>query len=584
MKDILMIKRGLSKICSESEKEIISKINDKSIKVVSFDLFDTLVNRFVSNHDYIFRLLEKKYNDKYSCNDNITKIRIIAEKQARKNSIKEEISLEDIYDNFPSAYKDRIVWLMQKEIELEENVCVKNLNTYQLYEEALKSKKKVYIITDTYLPKKCIENILSKNGFSNYDSLYISSELGCTKRSSNLFKKFHNDTNYMYCEHLHIGDAIRSDYLVPRLLKISCSLIARKRNNTFILKKTSSISVSSDVLINYIKYTSGYDNYYQRIGYEIVGPLLYGYVTWLKNELVTRNIHKVFFLAREGILLNNAFETINGTDNNMDLNIEKNVLRVSRKATTTPLGYSEEALQQRTNIMGYLNRNGFKGKVAIADVGWRGTIQKNLQKIVGNEAYIQGFYYGIIKKKNDSLLRNADAYAFKPNNSGDKALFNIIMSSPSLIELFFLSTDGTTESYNDKYEPILGTPEQNNEVNDEINKLQEAALNFVRYFSKSIEKLNVKMDFTAEDVFIPYESMIRNRCGELARHLAEYNHVDLVSEKFLPEHELSWYLLNPNSFISDFRKSGAKVIFLKKILRIRLPYVEIVSAIRKIFD
>lgn len=581
----LLFKKILSKVFVDSEKSTIRKIKKESIEVVSFDLFDTLVYRNVSDHDYVFELLEQNYNDFFCRKDEIRSIRIEAEKKARKNYNNEEITLGLIYAEFPDEYKDKIQWLMKKEIDLETNICERNSILFRIYNEAVRKQKKIYIISDTYLPKSCLEMILKKTGYTEYMGIYASSEFGYTKRTSKLYKSFHQDNHYAYNNHLHIGDALISDFFVPFSLKIHVSLIGKRQNRASFVKKNNSSKLDCDILQNYISNTSRYTDYYQRLGYEVVGPLLYGYVLWLQRELQKHSISKVFFLAREGILLNLAFEKFYRNSKEFSSReITHKVLRVSRVATSVPLGDYTDSIQQKEYITGYLNDNDFCGNIAVADVGWRGTIQNNLQEIIGDNANIQGFYYGILKKNNILLITNANAYAFGPRKNKSNNLFDVVMAAPSLFELFFLSTDGTTKSYNEKFEPVIAQPDQRNEINEKISRLQEASLVFVEEFSKMIENLGVNLKFDAECVFEPYDNMIRNKSGDLIKYFSDFNHVDNSSIYFLPVHNLLWYLIRPKEFIKDFKQSGAKALFLKKIIRIRFPYIETVSLVRKIFD
>ena len=62
-----------------------------------------------------------------------------------------------------------------------------------------------------YLPKSFLEKILKKNEYNKYDLFYLSNEYGLAKYTSNLYKKFLEDTGYKPSTVLHIGDSIISD-------------------------------------------------------------------------------------------------------------------------------------------------------------------------------------------------------------------------------------------------------------------------------------------------------------------------------------------------------------------------------------
>lgn len=82
-------------------------------------------------------------------------------------------------------------------------------------------------------------------------------------------------------------------------------------------------------------------DFYQKIGYEVVGPILYGYSKWLNETTKKSGIRKLFFLAREGFLLERAFRLFSANEQ------DHCVIRVSRKATALPL------LQRAKNLVMY---------------------------------------------------------------------------------------------------------------------------------------------------------------------------------------------------------------------------------------
>ncbi len=55
------------------------------------------------------------------------------------------------------------------------------------------------------------------------------------------------------------------------------------------------------------------ENYY-RFGYDILGPFLLGFVSWLRQSVVKMGIKKVFFLSRDGHLMMQAYRLLAGDD------------------------------------------------------------------------------------------------------------------------------------------------------------------------------------------------------------------------------------------------------------------------------
>ena len=51
--------------------------------------------------------------------------------------------------------------------------------------------------------------------------------------------------------------------------------------------------------------------YFHDFGYNKLGPLLLCFSNWIYNELNKNNINKVFFLARDGYIMKQAFDIVN---------------------------------------------------------------------------------------------------------------------------------------------------------------------------------------------------------------------------------------------------------------------------------
>ena len=144
---------------------------------VSFDIFDTLVKRYVSLPTDVFDIVELRYNSLHgTSNEKIRgfkELRINAELKARKKII-EEVSIDEIYNfiEFSPAINEE---LKNLELKTEYEVCIPNKSIVGLFNECLKNGKKVIITSDMYLPEDIIKDILSHCGITGYEKLYLSS-------------------------------------------------------------------------------------------------------------------------------------------------------------------------------------------------------------------------------------------------------------------------------------------------------------------------------------------------------------------------------------------------------------------------
>ena len=72
-----------------------------------------------------------------------------------------------------------------------------------------------------------------------------------------------------------------------------------------------------------------------KLGFEIFGPLLFGYTKWLSNQCDNLRINRVFFLSRDGYILEKAF-------NALRKDVKTSYLYVSRKSVIVPAIYFDK--------------------------------------------------------------------------------------------------------------------------------------------------------------------------------------------------------------------------------------------------
>ena len=192
-------------------KKCIEKI--KNCEVVSFDIFDTLVNRCIGNPKEIYLLIEQelrlKYGNKF---EGFANKRIWAEKMAVATSKYGEVTLEEIY-NFLELENKSEVTCLEKNIEIE--ISTVNDEMFDLYQECRHMKKRIFLCSDMYLDKETIKAILDKNGYVEYEKLYLSSERRKRKSDGSLYRELKQELKIDSKKIIHIGDNIKSDYLQP---------------------------------------------------------------------------------------------------------------------------------------------------------------------------------------------------------------------------------------------------------------------------------------------------------------------------------------------------------------------------------
>lgn len=643
------IKKIISQICFSETSQIIDLIKKSRCNIVSFDIFDTLIKRNVQNPTDVFSILERNYCMWHDKHLEIKKMRIEAEYNARKKT-KEDVNIDEIYSCFLGISDDEKQWLINEEIRIEKAVCQKNFEMGKIYDWCIANDYCVIITSDMYLPEKKIIEILNDAGYEKWDKLYLSNKLRKCKSTGSIFKYILDDKKVNSKNMIHIGDSLKGDYLVPKKMNIKSILISagniktKYENKKYISEEKRNGNTSYNVVNSFVKnnLNSSY-TFYQKLGYEVIGPILYGYCKWLEKILCEHEIDKVFFLAREGFILKEASD-IFGMNK-----LKCFVVRVSRKATSLPRLYKasdirdlmnkitvsrinftvndlllscniddkhsteierkcqvsldadvrnlsdsekkslfnilkpyidEISKEQEKNIHGYFKQFDFSGNVAVCDVGWHGTIQNSLRDIFP-DVNITGFYIG--GKDRDENKEKMISFLF--DDSFNHCILKDIMSSPDLFELFFLSTDGTAKYYemdqDGKYYCVQELPEQSDENAQNILDLQRAAYKFVSDFQKLDKKLNIDMDPMV--CTAAYSKFINPPSNETVDQFKCFSFYNITSSPLVSKHGLLYYIIRPKQFVSDFLNHGCKTLFLKNIFKLPLPYADLIDFMRN-FD
>lgn len=325
-----MLQQVKDKLNTASSIDVASIINQiEKYDIVSFDIFDTLLKRNVKNPTDVFEYIENKHNKADFCER-----RIAAEKKARakKNSI--EVTLSDIYAEMPYDFSN-------EELEAESELLIANDWILPVYKYALKSKR-VIITSDMYLPEEFICQILEREGLGGYEKLYLSSSVGKTKHSGELFELIISELGKEN-RLIHIGDSYRSDFEIPKKHGIDAIHIPTKiEKNTFKLKE---VGIEENIINSFLNNTSpiGESKYY-RFGYEKFGMFLWGYSKWLHKSVKDSDIKDVYFFSRDGLIMKKAFDALYN-------DVQTHYLEVSRRSLRVPILWMNYELSHVVNMI-----------------------------------------------------------------------------------------------------------------------------------------------------------------------------------------------------------------------------------------
>lgn len=299
---------------------LYSKIS--KYKYVSFDIFDTLVKRNVNKPKDIFDIIELTVGDDFANK------RVEAEKIARKNNTKSEVTLQNIYEYYPSNNKEKLINL---ELKTEYNAIVPNIPILDVYKKCVEDNKIIFITSDMYWPLDAIKALLKKVGVTKYEKIYLSCDEDKTKSSGELFRYLLRDQELSANELIHIGDHPKSDYKIPMQLGIAAVNIPKVLNRINFKKQYNGIQ--NNYLNSFINntYIGNKDAYYE-FGYSEFGKLLMGYSHWIHRKALEKNIHNLYFFSRDGWIMKKAYDLCVN-----DPEIHTHYLEVSRRSLRGPI-------------------------------------------------------------------------------------------------------------------------------------------------------------------------------------------------------------------------------------------------------
>ena len=336
----------LSQVVSPISKEVPDPFKKalNNIEVVSFDLFDTLVDRpFAAPHELFLFMQDQVRKIVGDQSFEFHKIRRFAEHRVRQRSERNEVTIEEIYDclisfsNISESFKGALIEL---EFETELKFCRRRKVGSDLFEYALSQGKKIICISDFYFGQSYLKRLLDGLGYTNIDGIYVSADFFESKKEGTLFKKVIISSNLDPLKTLHVGDNHQSDIVNAGKFGFNTYFTLRA------IERLKKQPIATPVWTNLLQRTVfpsdraqlGQSIFFgllakkfcdqpcpqprtslgmgdpKHVGYVLLGPLLFAFSQWLIDRIKKKNIDKVFFLSRDGRLFNRAYDLFREID------------------------------------------------------------------------------------------------------------------------------------------------------------------------------------------------------------------------------------------------------------------------------
>lgn len=581
----------------------MSELNEST--TVSFDIFDTALTRHFDSPADMFAEVELYLCQEYGTSaTGYAGVRERAEQLARHRQHKlhgaEEVTLQQIYQEISNLLPSFNFWkeAVQAEIEAEKNCLHAVPDILELTRKLNKVGRKYIFVSDMYLPREILHDLLNSAGFENWQDIYVSSEHNATKATGRIWEMV--GVKYPIHDILHIGDNKQSDIINPRNYGIKTLEFNRVRSQHRCavqlspdmlpfsrLNRTSTLNSRSDPMNKPNRETE-----WNNIGRTMGGAVLGSFVHWLAERVSLHKIERLYFCARDGYLIKRAWEAA-GFDK--IISASTHYLYVSRASLNVAAGILEstpdklsqsllnflgtsagrttvEVALRRVDLIGldllvkditqsigpldtvlsnteivhhfegilqkhsrkiieklsprykvcidYLKQEGIldNGKQAIVDMGWHGSMQRSLRKLLaasGGPTDLVGFYYGLWPAAKSNRFASGVMESFFANEFEPLSSRIELHQGVAILEQLHSAPHGSTAGYRVRDDnlivPVLSdNPLELQQHNHSTRWFQEGALDFISSaFMKQQDDQSMKLPlFTKEAALSALASVI----------------------------------------------------------------------------
>lgn len=287
-----------------SSHNLLKQLSDYD--VISFDIFDTLILRNVTEPTDLFRLVGGKLGI-----ENFETYRVNAEKEARENTKKrnQEINIYDIYQVLEKYIKIDKQKAIAVEFEVEKDFCISNPYLKPIYDKLLEQDKAIIITSDMYWTKEYLIKLLASCGYDGFKDIFVSCEYQENKGSSKLQEIAYQKVGKQY-KYIHIGDNYLSDIEGSKKINWSTYYYPKCKDisNYDTINNSIVSSINKAIIDNYFYSKDYFYNPYFEYGFKYAGLLVCGFCEWLDDYAKKNGIDKFLFLARDMDIVHQVYK------------------------------------------------------------------------------------------------------------------------------------------------------------------------------------------------------------------------------------------------------------------------------------
>ncbi len=352
-------------------KPVSDAINAGRVKVLSLDVFDTLLWRKVPEPHDVFLMLARRLADAGRLAANVTpvqfaELRRLAETRAREKVQRitgyREITLQKIYAEIPGflfAGGFDAAQALRAELELETSLMVLDADLVALITKAHAAGVRVVLISDTYFSSAEIAVFLARAGMSDQkqlEQIVVSCEAGKPKWRD-LFDVLVPKLGVKPSEMFHVGDNPDADITPCRRLGIPCidygkwAFSPRTKQNEFptaIHERSAALSERGDFGLTGLRSRfhhrapaalSPQLQFFWSYGAAVMAPIFAGFGRWVVQSAHQSKADAVYGLMREGRFLKRV---VDQTSQHLGIKTNFQELWLSRRAVIRSALYPGE--------------------------------------------------------------------------------------------------------------------------------------------------------------------------------------------------------------------------------------------------
>lgn len=587
--------------------------------VITFDVYDTLVCRVIYNDRDLWHLVDREYQKRNLVNSiGFYKKRELADHKARKTYPYREVTLDEIYEVFADLYGQELADACKAlEIELEINLTFPNDEVIEAYQYALQQGKKVYIISDMYLTDTIIGQVLEHNKIKGYDKLFVSCIYRKTKHEEGaLFSAVLEEIQAEARDVLHIGNDAKADIQQSKAVGLDAYLIKPPSRKSYINESKAKGDLNYSLLYGFIKKHNSPqtpDSLAYRLGFDVFGPIVKGFMEWIKVHKSSYNLDAILFLARDGYVLQEISDqegeltsfysylsrrsvvipmiqycqsledilqlykswqphiTLNTLFNRLGIPYDAEAVRsvgLSESSTFTrdelPRDERIQALYNQVRAKVYYNSreqgqllsdylkqyNGYR-KIGIVDLG-AGTIVSALQQYSTIKNYNVDWVPLYLQNSHEPKVSYIDV-------SQNYELQTALRLGYMFLEVFFTAPHGTTlgYEYDEKGEvvPLLEDYEYSSmpeEYKNRLTELHQGAIDFYQSYPLDMMQYG---SIDADMVMTNFIQFVLHPDDEDVAYWGPYPVYIDSFEPMVKNKSLAAYLSNPKQLVTDFKDS-----------------------------